>query len=330
MKEDKISHLSDNILQHILSYLPIKAVVRTSAFSKSWEKVWTEVPNLDFTEKFSYCMEQDQAREIINSVESMLSSRDMTCCIEKFWVGLCGDVKESNISAWVRNISSRNVKDVVLILYPKEIVSLHSSLFNTESVTSLKLELNSNVLVLPTKIHLPKLKCLLLKNIRFECADAIQRIVSSTNALEELTIYFCKLLDQKKLVLSLRTSAYTLEKLAIAFKVQLVEDSNNEARLESSDLKTGLSLPRLKVLHLLNISFETDNSFTEILSRFPNGYACDDRISAFGRELLEDVKFWKDPGVPDTMKLGTGDNMFLNLKTVEFKLFRSCYKETSS
>jgi hypothetical protein len=47
-----LGNLPDKILRHILLFLPIKDVVRTSVLSKSWEYRWASISNLDFRPEF--------------------------------------------------------------------------------------------------------------------------------------------------------------------------------------------------------------------------------------------------------------------------------------
>ncbi|KAJ4980372.1 hypothetical protein NE237_031209 [Protea cynaroides] len=51
---DRISHLPEAILHHILSFLSTKDVLRTSFLSKSWSNLWTSIPILDFDETRFY------------------------------------------------------------------------------------------------------------------------------------------------------------------------------------------------------------------------------------------------------------------------------------
>ncbi|KAL8267329.1 hypothetical protein R6Q59_004673 [Mikania micrantha] len=47
--DDRITHLPDAILHHILLLLPIKSIVQTSIISKRWRTLWYTFPDLDFT-----------------------------------------------------------------------------------------------------------------------------------------------------------------------------------------------------------------------------------------------------------------------------------------
>nr|VDC87771.1 unnamed protein product [Brassica oleracea] len=45
---DRISHLPEEIISKILSFLPTRDVMRTMFLSKSWKSLWILVPRLEF------------------------------------------------------------------------------------------------------------------------------------------------------------------------------------------------------------------------------------------------------------------------------------------
>ncbi|KAH0986500.1 hypothetical protein GBA52_013677 [Prunus armeniaca] len=57
--EDRISGLPDEILCHILSFLPTVQAVRTTILSHRWNHVWASVPNIDLCDNIE---EFDQER----------------------------------------------------------------------------------------------------------------------------------------------------------------------------------------------------------------------------------------------------------------------------
>ena len=52
--EDRISKLPDDILTHILSFLPTKDAIGTIVLSKRWNDLWTFMINLDFDDHLFY------------------------------------------------------------------------------------------------------------------------------------------------------------------------------------------------------------------------------------------------------------------------------------
>ncbi|KAI8005574.1 F-box/LRR-repeat protein [Camellia lanceoleosa] len=51
-EKDRISSLSDAILSHILSFMPIKCAARTSLLSTRWKSIWTSVPTINLKQLY--------------------------------------------------------------------------------------------------------------------------------------------------------------------------------------------------------------------------------------------------------------------------------------
>ncbi|AES87348.1 F-box/RNI/FBD-like domain protein [Medicago truncatula] len=49
-KDDRISSLPEDVLNHILSYLPTKTIVSTGRLSRRWQHLWKHLHVLDFYE----------------------------------------------------------------------------------------------------------------------------------------------------------------------------------------------------------------------------------------------------------------------------------------
>jgi hypothetical protein len=51
-KIDRLSELSEQVVEHILSFIPLKKILQLSTLSKRWQKVWTLFPIPQFNSKF--------------------------------------------------------------------------------------------------------------------------------------------------------------------------------------------------------------------------------------------------------------------------------------
>ncbi|XP_050369003.1 putative F-box/FBD/LRR-repeat protein At4g03220 [Argentina anserina] len=74
ISNDRISDLPDDVLLLILSFLPSKAIGRTSVLSRRWSHVWSSYPILDFSELLSgnEAAHRQMSARIINTVLACL------------------------------------------------------------------------------------------------------------------------------------------------------------------------------------------------------------------------------------------------------------------
>ncbi|MFS7929173.1 putative F-box domain, FBD domain, leucine-rich repeat domain superfamily [Helianthus anomalus] len=209
-----ISQLPDCILHHILSFIPTKDVVKTAILSKKWNNVWTSVSNLDFDDALLYANEAD-ARDppdetcFINFVERVLSLRDASN-IKNFRLSCRVFFNASCIHSWISSAIMHNVQTLDLCLFVDDSFVLPSSVFRSQTLTSLKLEMNC-VLEFPTVIYLPYLKTLHLSLVTFANDGSTQKLFSGCPVLEELTLVDCEWLNLKNITIA----SSTLKRLTI-------------------------------------------------------------------------------------------------------------------
>ncbi|KAF6150913.1 hypothetical protein GIB67_000079 [Kingdonia uniflora] len=205
-EEDVISDLPGDILQHILSFLPVKCVVATSCLSKRWRYIWTKVQVVDFEDVLFYSPigeEPERRKNFMNFVDKLLSFPIM---LHKFSFSLHGEFDESLLQTWISTVIERKVQhlSLTICLFGQSFV-FPSSLYGCGSLISLKLEMNNSNLEVPTLIFLPNLKTLHLSFITFPDDSSTQNLFSSCPVLEELIIDNCKCIDMKKLCISVTT-----------------------------------------------------------------------------------------------------------------------------
>ncbi|PWA66769.1 triose phosphate/phosphoenolpyruvate translocator [Artemisia annua] len=102
-----------------------------------------------------------------------------------------------------------NVQELDLCVFVEDPFVLPRSMFCSQTLTSLKLEINC-VLEIPDIICFPRLKTLYLSLIIFPDNDSTQRLLTGCRALEELVI-----LDCEWILKDLTISSLTLERLTI-------------------------------------------------------------------------------------------------------------------
>lgn len=214
---DSISQLPDCILQYILAFIPTKDVLKTSILSKRWNYLWTSVLNLDFDDALLHANEtdcQDPPDEIcfVNFVERVLLLRDASN-IKKFRLSCRVFFDALRINSWITYAITRNVHELNLCVFVEDRLVLPSSMFCSQTLTSLKIEMNC-ILELPTSIHFPSLKTLHLSLITFPDDDSTQKLFTGCRVLEELVILDCDWMNLKSITISSSTlKLFTIDDL---------------------------------------------------------------------------------------------------------------------
>ncbi|KAI3948786.1 hypothetical protein MKX01_022200 [Papaver californicum] len=130
------SDLPDNIIHHILSFLLIKDVIRTSFLSKRWRYIWMYVPTLEFDG-----LVFSPKTKFMKFIDSVL-------------------LRSSGPA-------NHNVHELSISSHTGEAFELPSCIFTCNSLTVLKLNLYNSIVNLPSFIHLPFLKRLQLTSVTF-------------------------------------------------------------------------------------------------------------------------------------------------------------------
>ncbi|KAL0448949.1 UNVERIFIED_CONTAM: putative F-box/FBD/LRR-repeat protein [Sesamum latifolium] len=169
-EEDKISSLPEPILHYILSYLPTKDAVKTSALSKTWKATWKSFPILDFNQysfqesaysRTAHKNHSELIQDFCDYVDEFLTSREGLASIEKFQVVVnfqgCRLRYHRNLDRWLNYAIENNVEDLVLA-------------YHTRATTK-----GGHWL---SQVYIDQ--------------ETLQGIVSSSCLLEELCIRFCK------------------------------------------------------------------------------------------------------------------------------------------
>ncbi|KAK7256060.1 hypothetical protein RIF29_29493 [Crotalaria pallida] len=195
---DKISHLPDALLTHILSLIPTKQSVKTAVLSKRWLPLWTSVPTLDFDDETPVVSsDSETGRREDHKTHHTTAFPDFVYSVLLHYEAKpvnrfrlrCSDLSDANITAWVGQAVLRKVQEIELSLSLSRYVGLPRKLFNCDSVVVMKLNgVFLNALV-SFSVRLPQLKVLHVGDrVLFGCHDYIFALVAGCPVLEDLSL----------------------------------------------------------------------------------------------------------------------------------------------
>ena len=105
-----ISNLSDSIISHILSFLPIKDVIATSVLSKQWRFIWRQVPTLIF--RLTDEEEPDAFVKFVYRVLLFSKSEILQKFKVDWWTSDAGGTGFQDVNIWIDHVIARNVREL--------------------------------------------------------------------------------------------------------------------------------------------------------------------------------------------------------------------------
>ncbi|KAI8011784.1 F-box/LRR-repeat protein [Camellia lanceoleosa] len=220
-EKDRISTLPDEILSHILCFMPTKYAARTSLLSTRWKSIWTSVHIIDL-DSLGERRHNEQSSGFMDFVDRLLLLRNSPN-LNKFLLRCrFGYYNPYRLNSWICTVIKFNVKELVLDFeIDRLVVELPRSLFTSVNLVVLKLA-GDVFFRFPMPVFLPSLKVLHLHSLTFLDDDSFQSILSAI--LEELDIERTKLGDNIK---TLCICSSTLKKLLLynCFRVTSLQRS---------------------------------------------------------------------------------------------------------
>ncbi|GAV68618.1 F-box domain-containing protein/LRR_2 domain-containing protein [Cephalotus follicularis] len=218
MEVDRISKMPDEVVCHIMSFLPTEEAVNTSILSKRWKYLFASLTNLHFDySSFSKTLNKGRRRRSSSSSSTIISFISLvdrvlflriSSSIHSFYVNFRKAIDLFRVTAWINAALLRNVQEIDLIVCLRESSVLPGDLCTSKTLVVLKLKFDPvpslhgldlvTMFNVPAKVCLPSLKHLHLDNVTFADDNSIARLISSCPVLEDLTLYcdwdnICKL-----------------------------------------------------------------------------------------------------------------------------------------
>ncbi|KAL3508661.1 hypothetical protein ACH5RR_028062 [Cinchona calisaya] len=298
--EDRISHLPESVLTHILSHLTTKDAMLTSILSRNWRMKWICIYNLHFDDGMLYANEVTNKQIFINFVEkvfhfcgtSRLQSFSLTCS-QKYDPFL--------ISEWISTALTCGIQRFCLIYRNGDDLVLPNCFLGCETLEEAKLIIPCILKVSPVT-SFKNLKILYVTKVRVENASYPQcsELTFTFPVLEEFSMISITWRNVKVIILE----APRLSSCRIAW----CQYKNMNDQLDNCEIKI------LKACGLTNFNWAS-NYFLEnfVMDMVPS-------VSKAGLDHIYGIDdFWKvGIGAAKIMKqLSTVRHMELSIDIVE-------------
>ncbi|XP_074273524.1 F-box protein At4g22280-like [Silene latifolia] len=195
---DRISSLPDDVLGHVLSFLPTRFAVSTSLLSTRWRHLFTLTTCLSFEDEI--VSGPKEKNEIIEAAQRFKEFTDKVLelhqisPIKKFSLVCTGTYDNSDLNRWVSNALKKGVQELHYE-FSNMIDCMPDGFFTCETLVRLNFKRKGyvhNCIEIPLSPRLPKLKILHLGNIIFFDFNSMERLFSSCELLQKLTLECCR------------------------------------------------------------------------------------------------------------------------------------------
>ncbi|XP_021719429.1 putative FBD-associated F-box protein At5g56410 [Chenopodium quinoa] len=267
---DRISGLPDEILGHILCFLPTKYAVGTSVLSHRWQYLFTLITNFDFDETLvfssrgSVASYHDLSESKLNSLCKRYSKgyskfkyfvdRVLMLCksthMNKFRLNCAKRYDSNHIKRWIEFALLKGVSELDVFTYQFN-SSVTQQLFVCATLVVLKLH-GKFEMKLPESYFLPNLKFLQLKSGKFPEKFPLNSLISGCPMLEDLVIESRWGYDVKVITIS----SPTLINMTLNFTTTGFGWPRTDVLLD---------LPNLKHMIIMNPPQNFRDSMTELL-----------------------------------------------------------------
>lgn len=237
---DRISHLPDEVLSKILSFLQTKDVMRTMLLSKRFKSHWLLVPRLEFDdsthfpEPESWRSPEPDYGKFRRFVDRSLISRE-GLVLQSLYLTVGRQCSYDDVVIWVGAALKRGLMELKLEnvnCYGARHTFLPKDLYTCETLVVLKLE-NGNLDV-PDLVCLRSLKTLSLKSMKYSNENSLLRLLPHCPVLEDL---FIQQPSYHSSALSFKIIVPSLKKLSLLVKSSKVSGGITGLVLDAPSLK---------------------------------------------------------------------------------------------
>ncbi|AEE77441.1 F-box/RNI-like superfamily protein [Arabidopsis thaliana] len=182
---DFINYMPDDILHHILSFIPTDLAMRTSVLSRRWRHVWCETPCLDIKLKHGETNQTltSYTAPIITSFKLVMDLNDNTVPQVDSWIEFALSRNVQNLSVFVRDFTYTKTYRFPDIFYI------------SSSLKQLDVTLDFFDMIPTCAVSWKSLRNLTLRFCQIP-DESMHNILSGCPILESLTLDTCRLLER--------------------------------------------------------------------------------------------------------------------------------------
>ncbi|XP_024011220.1 F-box/FBD/LRR-repeat protein At1g51370 [Eutrema salsugineum] len=192
-QEDRISQLPDHLIYEILYYLTTNDAVRTSVLSTRWTSLWKCVPGLDLDYR-----EFSSFNALLSFFNSLFDIRRESSWIRKFQLHMNVDFVDAagdDVSLWIDFLTRHNIQHLDLhfgnaYFYLSVPTKRPLSIYTCKTLLHLRL-FGAN-LANAEFVSLPCLKTIHLEYVIVPNEATLEKLISGSPVLEDLTIITCR------------------------------------------------------------------------------------------------------------------------------------------
>ncbi|KAG7585517.1 F-box domain [Arabidopsis thaliana x Arabidopsis arenosa] len=233
---DRISQLPEALILQILCLLATKVAITTSVLSKQWQSLWKMLPKLNFDSLLHRLELENVCKSLQLHKAPVLESFNLRV----HFAGSNYNAVDSGIltGVLIGIAMDLNVRELVLNVYIHHgSLRIPSSLYNSETLETLKLELNV-VMDVPSLVSLKSLRTLHLKYVDFKDEESIRNLLSGCPNLEDFMVHRSSSSSVKTFIIDVPT----LQRLTI--------HNGDSSRIRERHCDYVISTPSLKYLKI--------------------------------------------------------------------------------